>query len=396
MKKFNKLQSPAKVIHIVGARPNFMKIAPLMEEMSKYPQDFDQLLLHTGQHYDEGMSKSFFDDLRLTKPDVYLGVGSGTHAEQTGKIMIEFERVCIQEKPDLVIVVGDVNSTIACALVAAKLCIPIAHIEAGLRSFDRTMPEEINRILTDQISDYLFTTCEDANQNLIKEGIPENKIFFVGNTMIDTMLSHMEIAKNSVILEKLGLRKDNKIKKYGVVTLHRPSNVDNPKTLKGILNALNEFAREIPIIFPAHLRTIKQIKNFKLQEMVNYEENFLSKGLNNTNRNILAIPPLGYLDFLCLMSNAAIVLTDSGGIQEETTILGIPCLTLRNNTERPITVKEGTNTVVGNNPDNIINTALSVLENQNSRKKIPKYWDGKAAERIVKILSSKPRLLNVV
>jgi len=386
MKKFNKLQRLIKVIHIVGARPNFMKIAPLMEEMSKYPQDFDQLLLHTGQHYDEGMSKSFFDDLRLTKPDVYLGVGSGTHAEQTGKIMIEFERVCLQEKPDLVIVVGDVNSTIACALVAAKLCIPIAHIEAGLRSFDRTMPEEINRILTDQISDYLFTTCEDANQNLIKEGIPENKIFFVGNVIIDTLLSHIEIAKNSNILEKLGLRKNNKIKKYGVLTLHRPSNVDNPKILRGILNALNELTREIPVIFPAHPRTIKQIRNFKHQEMVNYEENFLSEGLNNPNRNVLTIPPLGYLDFLCLMSNAAIVLTDSGGIQEETTILGIPCLTLRNNTERPITVKEGTNVVVGNNPDNIINTALSVLKNQNSRKKIPKYWDGKSAKRVIKII----------
>ena len=396
MKKFNKLHSPTKVIHIVGARPNFMKIAPLMEEMSKYPQDFDQLLLHTGQHYDEGMSKSFFDDLRLTKPDVYLGVGSGTHAEQTGKIMIEFERVCIQEKPDLVIVVGDVNSTIACALVAAKLCIPIAHIEAGLRSFDRTMPEETNRVLTDQISDYLFTTCEDANQNLIKEGRPKNKIFFVGNTMIDTLLSHIETAKKSIILENLELKKNNNIKKYAVVTLHRPSNVDNPKILRGILNALNELAKEIPVVFPAHPRTIKQIKNFKHQEMVNYEENFSSKGLNNTNRNVLTIPPLGYLDFLCLMFNAAIVLTDSGGIQEETTILGIPCLTLRDNTERPITVKEGTNTVVGNNPDNIINTALSVLENQNSRKKIPKYWDGKAAERIVKILSRKPRLLNVV
>jgi len=389
MKKFNKLQSPTKVIHIVGARPNFMKIAPLMEEMSKYPQDFDQFLLHTGQHYDEGMSKSFFDDLRLTKPDVYLGVGSGTHAVQTGKIMIEFERVCLQEKPDLVIVVGDVNSTIACALVAAKLCIPIAHIEAGLRSFDRTMPEEINRVLTDQISDYLFTTCEDANQNLIKEGIPENKIFFVGNVMIDTLLSHIEIAKNSIILEKLGLRKNNKIKKYAVLTLHRPSNVDNPIILRGILKALNELAKEITVIFPAHPRTIKQIRNFKHQKMVNYEENFLSEGLNNTNRNVLTIPPLSYLDFLCLMSNAAIVLTDSGGIQEESTVLGIPCLTLRNDTERPITVKEGTNIVVGNNPDKIINTALSILKNQNLRKKIPKYWDGRASERIVRILINK-------
>lgn len=377
---------PRKVMYIVGARPNFMKVAPLMREMSRYPQKFDQLLLHTGQHYDDEMSKCFFNDLRLTEPDIYLGVGSGTHSEQTGKIMIEFEKVCFKEKPDLVIVVGDVNSTVACALVATKLCIPVAHVEAGLRSFDRTMPEEINRILTDQISDYLFTTCEDANQNLIKEGIPENKIFFVGNAMIDSLLNHIKIANNSVIPEKLGLRKNNKIKKYGLVTLHRPSNVDNKKILKGILGALNGLARVIPVIFPAHPRTIKQIKNFKLQEMVNYEENFLSKGLNNTNRSILAIPPLGYLDFLCLISNAAIVLTDSGGIQEETTILGIACLTLRNNTERPITIKEGTNILVGNNPDNIINTALNILKNQNSKKKIPKYWDGKAAERIVEIL----------
>ena len=388
-KKSYKSNHPIKVMHIVGARPNFMKIAPLMREISRYPQEFDQLLLHTGQHYDYEMSKSFFNDLGLNEPDICLGVGSGTHAEQTGKIMIEFERVCFQEKPDLVIVVGDVNSTIACAIVAAKLCIPIAHIEAGLRSFDRTMPEEINRILTDQISDYLFTTCEDANQNLIKEGIPENKIFFVGNTMIDTLLNHMEIAKNSVILGKLGLRKNNKIKKYAIVTLHRPSNVDNLKILKGIFNALNELAREISIIFPAHPRTIKQIKNFKLQEMINYEENFMSNELTKTNRNTLAIPPLGYLDFLCLMSNAAIVLTDSGGIQEETTILGIPCLTLRNSTERPITVKEGTNTVVGNDPDKIVNIAFSILKNGTPRKKTPKYWDGKAAQKIIEVLRSK-------
>jgi len=380
---------PRKVMHIVGARPNFMKVAPLMREMSRYPQKFDQLLLNTGQHYDDEMSKCFFNDLELPEPDVYLGVGSGTHAEQTGKIMIKFEKVCIKEKPDLVIVVGDVNSTIACALVAAKLCIPVAHIEAGLRSFDRTMPEEINRILTDQISDYLFTTCEDANQNLIKEGIPENKIFFVGNAMIDSLLNHMKIANNSVILEKLGLIKNNKIKKYGLVTLHRPSNVDNPKILKGILYALNELAREISIIFPSHPRTIKQIKNFKLIEMIDYEASFLSYNLNKTNQNILVMQPLGYLDFLCLMSNATVVLTDSGGIQEETTVLGIPCLTLRKNTERPITVKEGTNIVVGNDPDKIANTALNLLKNQNSRKKRPKYWDGKAAERIIKVLSIK-------
>jgi len=376
-----------KIIIVAGARPNFMKIVSLMWEFKKYKSYFNVLFVHTGQHYDEEMSKSFFNDLGLTEADVYLGVGSGTHAEQTGKIMIKFEKVCFKEKPDLIIVVGDVNSTIACALVAAKLCIPVAHVEAGLRSFDRTMPEEINRLLTDHISDYLFTTCEDANQNLIKEGISENKIFFVGNTMIDTLLNHMKIDTNSIILEKLGLRKNNNIKKYAIVTLHRPSNVDYPKIFKAILNALNELAKEIPVIFPTHPRTIKQIKKFKLVEMVNYEENFFSNEINNMNPNMLTIPPLGYLDFLCLMSNATIVLTDSGGIQEETTALGIPCLTLRNNTERPITVKEGTNIIVGNCRDKIISESLKILKGKNKKQyKIPKLWDGNTSERIIGVL----------
>ena len=379
-------------MHVVGTRPNFMKVAPLMREIFRYPQKFDQLFVHTGQHYDYEMSKSFFNDLKLPSPDIYLGIGSGTHAEQTGKIMIEFEKICFKEKPDLIIVVGDVNSTIACVFVAAKLCIPIAHVEAGLRSFDRTMPEEINRILTDQISDYLFTTCEDANQNLIKEGISEQNIFFVGNVMIDTLLDNIEIAKSSIILEKLELRKNNIVKKYAVVTLHRPSNVDNREILNGILNVLNELAKEISIIFPAHPRTIKQMQSFKLVKLANYKENVFSNDLNKKTQNMLTISPLSYLDFLCLMSSATIVLTDSGGIQEETTILGIPCLTLRNNTERPITVKEGTNILVGNNSDKIMSIALSVLKNENSKKKIPKYWDGKSAERIVKILIKNGRL----
>jgi len=379
-------------MHVVGTRPNFMKVAPLMREIFRYPQKFDQLFVHTGQHYDYEMSKSFFNDLKLPSPDIYLGIGSGTHAEQTGKIMIEFEKICFKEKPDLIIVVGDVNSTIACALVATKLCIPVAHVEAGLRSFDRTMPEEVNRILTDQISDYLFTTCEDANQNLIKEGIPKQNIFFVGNVMIDTLLGNIEIAKSSIILEKLELRKNNSIKKYAVVTLHRPSNVDNREILNGILNVLNELAKEISIIFPAHPRTIKQMQSFKLVKLANYKENVFSNDLNKKTQNMLTISPLSYLDFLCLMSSATIVLTDSGGIQEETTILGIPCLTLRNNTERPITVKEGTNILVGNNSDKIMSIALSVLKNENSKKKIPKYWDGKSAERIIKILIKNGRL----
>ena len=382
-------QKRLRVIFVVGTRPNFMKVAPLIREMSKYPQKFDWVLTHTGQHYDEGMSEAFFDDLGLPKPDIYLGVGSGTHAKQTGRIMVEFERVCLKEKPNLVVVVGDVNSTVACAFAVAKLCIPVAHIEAGLRSFDRTMPEEINRIFTDQISDYLFTTCEDANMNLRKEGISESKIFFVGNIMIDTLLSHIERAKNSDIIEKLGLKENNNVKKYALLTLHRPSNVDNPFILKGIINILNNISKKIPIIFPVHPRSIKKIKNFKLEEMINYTEHISSNELDKADKNILAIPPLGYLDFLFLMSNAALVLTDSGGIQEETTILGIPCLTLRNNTERPITVREGTNIVVGNNPDKIIKTAFSVFKNGIQRKKIPKYWDGKAAKRIINILIKK-------
>jgi UDP-N-acetylglucosamine 2-epimerase (non-hydrolysing) len=376
-----------KIINVAGARPNFMKLASLMKQMKKNP-GFDPILLHTGQHYDENMSEVFFHDLALPEPDIYLGVGSGTHSEQTGKIMIEFEKVCLKEQPDLVIVVGDVNSTIACALVAAKLCIPVAHVEAGLRSFDRTMPEEINRILTDQISDYLFTTCTDANQNLIKEGIAKSKIFFVGNLMIDTLLSHLRKAKNSGITEQLGLRENNNQKSFALLTLHRPSNVDNPDVLKGILSALINFSESIPIIFPAHPRTIKQINKFRLNEMINYKVNISPGELNKENRKIFATPPLGYLDFLCLMSRATLVLTDSGGIQEETTILGIPCLTLRNNTERPITVKEGTNIVVGNNPDKILEDANNVLKNGNKRKRIPKYWDGKAADRICKVLNS--------
>ncbi len=388
-KKFHKTCRPIKVINVVGARPNFMKIAPIMREMSKYPQNFVQLLVHTGQHYDNEMSKFFFDDLGLPMPDIYLGVGSETHAVQTGKIMIEFDKVCYQKKPDLIIVVGDVNSTVACAIVAAKLCIPVAHIEAGLRSFDRTMPEEINRMLTDQISDYLFTTCEDANQNLIREGIPKSKIFFVGNVMIDTLLNHINMAKESFILERLGLRTNNNVRKYAVVTLHRPSNVDDPIILKVILNALNSLAKKLPVVFPAHPRTTKHIMDFKLKDMLSYEKSFSTKAFNRSYKNILILPPLGYLDFLSLMSNAKIVLTDSGGIQEETTLLGIPCLTLRNNTERPITVKEGTNILVGNDPDKIRNTSIKILKDGIPPKKIPKYWDGRAAERIIKFLSIK-------
>jgi UDP-N-acetylglucosamine 2-epimerase (non-hydrolysing) len=374
-----------KVVIAVGARPNFMKSAPLLNEFEKYPV-FKPFLVHTGQHYDRSMSASFFEELNLPEPDIYLGVGSGTHAEQTGKIMLRVEKVLLEAKPDLVVVVGDVNSTVACALVASKLGIPVAHVEAGLRSFDRSMPEEINRLLTDQISDLLFTTCEDANQNLRREGIPESRIFFVGNVMIDSLMSHMEVAKKSSVLQKLSLRKGDSLREYVALTMHRPSNVDNRIVLRGILNVLLDFSRKIPVIFPTHPRTLKRMREFKLNKMVRYTRSLSSVHLNNPDHNMIVIPPLGYLDFLSLMSQAALVLTDSGGIQEETTILGIPCLTLRNNTERPITVKEGTNKVIGNDPKIIKKAIREALEGRVLQRKRPKLWDGKAAARIVKVL----------
>jgi len=370
---------------IGGARPNFIKISPISRKLEEARLIYK--IIHTGQHYNKEMSQIFFDDLGLQRPDIYLGAGSGTHANQTARIMIEFEKVCFLEKPDLVVVVGDVNSTIACALVASKLCIPVAHVEAGLRSFDRTMPEEINRLLTDQLSDFLFTTCEDANQNLTREGIPEDKIYFVGNVMIDTLMRHIKMAKNSKILENLELKYEHNPKKYVLLTLHRPSNVDNSAVLNGIFEALLSLSKSIPIIFPVHPRTLKQIKKFRLNGMINYVKNLSLRNVNMQDQKLLAIPPLGYLDFLHLMSKASLVLTDSGGIQEETTILGVPCLTLRNNTERPVTVREGTNIVVGNSPDKILSTSIAVLEKKITKKRRPKYWDGKAAKRIVNILA---------
>jgi len=374
-----------KVLNVVGARPNFVKIAPLMEQMKKHSR-FQSLLVHTGQHYDDDMSKTFFDDLQLPKPDIYLGVGSASHSEQTARIMVEFEKCCVREKPALVVVVGDVNSTIACALVAAKMGIPVAHVEAGLRSFDRTMPEEINRLLTDRISDFLFTTCLDANINLKMEGIEDSKIFFVGNVMIDALLAHIRLAEKSDIAERLGLKENGTLMKYAVLTLHRPSNVDEPCVLANILDALNDLSRELPVIFPVHPRTMKHLQRFGMEEKVNYSERTCFDRKAGAARNILAVPPLGYLDFLCLLSGARVVLTDSGGIQEETTILRVPCLTLRKNTERPVTVKHGTNLVVGNKPDKILKAAAAVLENGMPQKDFPEYWDGKAAKRIVDIL----------
>ncbi len=361
-----------KILNVVGARPNFMKIAPIIDEMKKRSK-LTPILVHTGQHYDKEMSKLFFDDLKLPPPDIYLGVGSASHAVQTAKIMVKFEKVLLKEKPDLVVVVGDVNSTIACTLTAVKFFIPVAHIEAGLRSFDRTMPEEINRILTDSISDYLFTTCHDANKNLLKEGISKDKIHFVGNVMIDTLLKHIKKASHSGILKKLNLQP----KDYAALTLHRPSNVDDKKVFVRILDAFGEIQKKIKIVFPIHPRTKKRIEEF---------------GLNNKIRkmkNFKIVDALGYLDFLKLMSESKFVLTDSGGIQEETTILKIPCITLRETTERPITVTEGTNIIVGSNKEKIIKESLKIIKGKEKKGKIPKFWDGKAAERIANILLSK-------
>ncbi len=364
--KIKDQRSKIKVLLIAGARPNFMKVAPIYAEMKRRPDEFGPMIVHTGQHYDVAMSDAFFDDLGMPKPDVSLGVGSGSHAVQTAKIMTAFEPVLLREKPDWVLVVGDVNSTIACALVCSKLGVKVAHVEAGLRSGDRAMPEEINRILTDAISDLLFTTSQDADENLHREGISDDKIRFVGNVMIDSLLDHMKLAEQSAVREDLGVSSGD----YAVLTLHRPSNVDVIETFSGILSALLEISTRIPIVFPVHPRTRAKIKEFGYGELIR-------------NSSIKLIEPLGYLDFMRLYSGAKLVLTDSGGLQEETTLLGIPCLTLRNNTERPITVSMGTNQLVGTDPQKIVASAVTILENNEvSSNTIPPLWDGKTAGRI--------------
>ena len=358
-----------KVINVVGARPNFMKVAPLVEAMRRREREFTPLLVHTGQHYDAAMSDAFLRDLDLPQPDVSLEVGSSSHAAQTAAIMQKFEPVLLRERPDWVIVVGDVNSTIACALVAVKLGVKVAHVEAGLRSRDRTMPEEINRLLTDQIADLLFTPSPDADDNLRAEGIPDSRIRFVGNIMIDSLCKYLDRAKASTIRERLGVADTD----YAVLTLHRPSNVDDRNTFSGILDALAEIAGRLPIIFPVHPRTRKTIMELGLAERL------------DELPTLRLIDPLGYLDFLGLMSGAKLVLTDSGGLQEETTVLGIPCLTLRENTERPITVERGTNVVVGTDPRRITAAAFAALDGAASQNPIeaPPLWDGHAADRIL-------------
>jgi UDP-N-acetylglucosamine 2-epimerase (non-hydrolysing) len=350
-----------------------MKMAPIIEAMNRYPEQIRHLLVHTGQHYDEKMSKSFFDDLGMPKPDINLEVGSGSHAEQTARIMVEFEKVCLREKPDLVIVVGDVNSTMACTITAKKLGIRVAHVEAGLRSRDMAMPEEINRLCTDVLCDYLFTTDHFADENLLAEGVGKEKIFFVGNVMIDTLLKHRDMASRLDIGKRLGLRAGN----YATLTLHRPSNVDDKATLQGILEALREIAREIPIIFPIHPRTRKMAEQFGLSH-------YFTEG--DEVCGIWLTEPLGYLEFLHLNMNARMVLTDSGGLQEETTVLGVPCITMRHNTERPITCEIGSNVIVGNDREKILTAARKVLMGDVMSGQTPEKWDGHAAERIVEIL----------
>jgi UDP-N-acetylglucosamine 2-epimerase (non-hydrolysing) len=366
-----------RVINVVGARPNFMKVAPLVEAMERRGREFAPLVVHTGQHYDALMSDAFFRDLGLPRPDVHLGVGSGSHAQQTAAVMQQFEPVLLREQPDWVVVVGDVNSTLACALVCAKLRVRVAHVEAGLRSRDRTMPEEINRLLTDQLSDLLLTPSEDADRNLLAEGIPRERIRLVGNVMIDSLFKQLERAGSSNVREDLGVADE----RYAVVTLHRPSNVDDPVVLGRILSALERIAERVPVIFPAHPRTLKNLSEFGLSER-----------LSRAGR-VRLVEPLGYLDFLRLYSGAALVLTDSGGIQEETTALGIPCLTLRENTERPVTVELGTNQLVGTDAFRIIEAATHALDAPRRTgvepPRVPPLWDGHTADRILDAIKEK-------
>lgn len=356
-----------KILAVAGARPNFVKIAPLMKEM-RCRTGLDARLVHTGQHYDARMSQTFFADLEIPQPDIQLEVGSASHAVQTAEVMKRFEPVLQQEAPDAVLVVGDVNSTLACALTAAKMGIPVAHVEAGLRSFDRQMPEEINRILTDAISQWLFVSERSGLDNLAHEGVPAERVFFVGNVMIDTLLQHRQRSEKTSILEDLGLDDGG----YAVLTLHRPASVDDPELLRRTLSAIARIGQELPVIFPVHPRTRKSL-NGQLS----------AQGLPSWLRTT---EPVGYLEFLKLMAHARMVLTDSGGIQEETTVLGVPCLTLRSSTERPATISEGTNVLVGLEPERIIAEGLKALNRRRAVPPIPELWDGGAAKRIVDVL----------
>lgn len=359
---------------VVGARPNFMKIAPIIKVLESEDSRLDPCLVHTGQHYDAEMKRCFFDQLGIPEPDLDLEVGSGSHAIQTAEIMRCFEPVVDRIKPAAVLVVGDVNSTIACGLVSVKKNVPLIHVEAGLRSFDRSMPEEINRILTDQISSLLFTTERTARENLLKEGIADSRIHFVGNVMIDTLMANLKKAK--IIAAQLEMPFTGEAQGYGLLTLHRPANVDEPGILAGLLQVVREMSIELPLIFPVHPRTQMRIKDAGLEDIL------------DTPR-IIITRPLAYMEMLGLMSGARLVLTDSGGIQEETTALGIPCATLRKNTERPITVAAGTNTIVGTDPEQILSAVKKILCSPTKQGRIPELWDGNAASRILRILNEK-------
>jgi UDP-N-acetylglucosamine 2-epimerase (non-hydrolysing) len=356
-----------RIIHVVGARPNFMKVAPVRAALAGRSR-VEQALVHTGQHYDAFMSHVFFQQLEIPEPEYNLGVGSGSHAQQTAEIMMRLEPVIVDDRPDLVLVYGDVNSTVAAALVCSKLLVPIGHVEAGLRSFDRTMPEEINRILTDRVADHLFTPSADGDENLLHEGVSADRIHRVGNVMIDTLVRLLPRANAPQSLVQTGLLEG----RYALVTLHRPSNVDDPGTLRGILEALSDIAADIPVIFPVHPRT-RQV--------------MLDLGTGNLSSGMHFVDPIGYLEFLALQRKATLIITDSGGIQEETTFLRVPCLTVRENTERPVTVELGTNILVGRDLVKLRAEARKVLAGQAKKGAIPPLWDGKAGERIADILT---------
>ena len=360
-----------KIISVVGARPNFMKIAPILRELKKYPT-FQSLLVHTGQHYDAKMSDVFFSDLQIPEPDIFLNVGSGSHARQTAEVMTRFEDVLNKEKPDLVIVVGDVNSTLACSVTAAKMNVKVAHVEAGLRSFDKTMPEEINRLVTDALSDYLFTTEKSGNEHLVQEGKKPEQIFFTGNVMIDSLVFSQDRIRVSNIVSQLQLDPQP----YIVVTLHRPSNVDNPESLEKVICILDELQKQVQVVFPIHPRSLKMIEQFGYKSKI------------GSMRQLKLTEPIGYIDFLSLMSRAKAVVSDSGGLQEESTYLGIPCLTMRENTERPVTIDVGTNTLVGLDEKKISDCMGSIMNGAYKKGTKPELWDGKAAERIVATLNT--------
>ena len=365
-----------KILSVVGARPNFIKIAPLIKEMRKY-SDVTPILVHTGQHYDVSMAGQFFEDLQIPAPDVSLEVGSGSHAFQTAEVMKRIEPVLLETHPDVVVVVGDVNSTLAAALTAVKLHILVAHVEAGLRSFDRSMPEEVNRLATDAISDYLFVTEESGMRNLRQEGVDERKLYFVGNVMIDSLEASRRTWERSSVHTRFGLMRGH----YGIVTLHRPATVDDLIVLRGVIEALAEIATQLPLIFPVHPRTRKNLQEMEgLHRLLWFGEGRLP------SRGICCLEPIGYLDFMALVSNARIALTDSGGLQEETTVLGVPCVTLRDNTERPVTITHGTNQLVGTLPANIVEAGRRILTSQQPRPTLPPLWDGNAAQRIIALL----------